>query len=104
MKVRLLDIAELELDDAWAWHEAQAPGLGERFLVEIRAGRDLIAAFPQSWHPLGDGVRRFRLKRFPYGMIYVADPAEIVVLAVAHHHRDPEYWRGRLARQTGAAL
>jgi plasmid stabilization system protein ParE len=65
MKLRLLDVAELELDEAWVWHEAQVPGLGDRFLDEIRAGRDLIAAFPEAWHPLGDGVRRFRLKRFP---------------------------------------
>jgi toxin ParE2 len=64
----------------------------------MRMARKRIAERPRAWLPLGDGVRRFRLGRFPYGLIYVVEADEIVVLAVAHLHRKPNYWRLRLSR------
>jgi hypothetical protein len=36
--------------------------------------------------------------RFPYGLIYALDDGDILVLAVAHLHRRPDYWRDRLKR------
>ena len=98
MKVRLLAPAAAELDEAVAWYAAQAPGLDRRFIDEIRTARKRIAERPQAWRLLSDGVRRFRLRRFPYGLIYVVEADEIVVLAVAHLHRKPSYWRSRLSR------
>jgi plasmid stabilization system protein ParE len=97
-KLRLIAPALSELDEAIAWYAAQSPGLDQRFLEEVSAAKDHILAHPHAWHPLGNGVRRFRLRRFPYGIIYVAEGSEIVVLAVAHLHREPTYWRSRLQR------
>jgi toxin ParE2 len=57
---------------------------------------DRIERFPEAWHPLSEGIRRCRLGRFPYGLIYAMDNSDIVVLAVAHLHRRPDYWRDRL--------
>src|SRR5580658_2600152 len=81
-----------------AWYAAQAPGLERRSIDEMQTARRRIAQRPHAWRPLGDGVRRFRLERFPYGLIYVVEGEEIVVLAVAHLHRKPNYWRSRLSR------
>jgi plasmid stabilization system protein ParE len=96
--VRFLEIAEIELDQAIRWYGAQAPGLGDAFLIEVLATADRIARFPESWHPLDEDVRRCRLSRFPYGLIYTIDNGDILVLAVAHLHRRPNYWRDRLQR------
>ena len=41
-------------------------------------------------------MRRCRLSRFPYGLIYAVEGANMLVLAVAHLHRDPGYWRDRV--------
>ena len=98
MNFRLVAPAAAELDEAVAWYAAQAPGLERRFIDEMRSARKRIAERPHAWHPLGAGVRRFRLARFPYGLIYVVEAGEIVVLAVAHLHRKPNYWRSRLLR------
>jgi hypothetical protein len=54
-------------------------------------------AFPEAWHPLTPNVRRCRLSRFPYGVLYVHEPDGIVVVAVMHMHRNPDYWRDRLS-------
>jgi toxin ParE2 len=94
--VRFLRIAEIELDEAIHWYESQAPGLGDTFLIEVLSAVDRISIFPDAWHPLDVDVRRCRLSRFPYGLIYAVDEGDILVLAVAHLHRRPDYWRDRL--------
>lgn len=98
MKVRFLQIAEIELDDAIRWYEAQAPRLSDAFLVEVLSAADRITLYPEAWQLLEEGVRRCRLSRFPYGLIYAIENADILVLAVAHLHREPDYWRDRLKR------
>ncbi len=98
MTFRFLAIAEIELDQAIHWYEAQAPGLGNAFLIEVLSATDRIARFPKAWHLLDEGVRRCRLSRFPYGLIDTIDDSDILVLAVAHLHRRPDYWRDRLKR------
>jgi toxin ParE2 len=96
--VRFLEIAEIELDQAIQWYGAQAPGLGDAFLIEVLSAADRAARFPEAWHPLSEGIRRCRLSRFPYGLIYALDEGDILVLAVAHLHRRPDYWRDRVKR------
>jgi toxin ParE2 len=94
--VRFLQIAEIELDEAMQWYESQAPGLGEAFLIDLLSTVHRISLYPEAWHPLGEEVRRCRLNRFPFGLIYTVENADILVLAVAHLHRRPDYWRDRL--------
>jgi toxin ParE2 len=49
VKVRFLEIAELELDQAIRWYGAQAPGLGDAFLIEVLSAADRISRFPEAW-------------------------------------------------------
>jgi len=94
--VRFLEVAQRELDDAVAYYNAESPGLGDALVLEVVAAIERIRRFPRAWHPLGAEVRRCRLRRFPYGLIYSEDSGGILVLAVAHTHREPDYWRDRL--------
>lgn len=96
MNIRLLEPAQQELDEAVSWYAEQAPGLGDAFLVETLKTLKLIAQFPQAWHPLSPQTRRCRLNRFPYSVIYNQEGDDLLVLAVAHQHRKPNYWRNRL--------
>ena len=96
MSIRLLEPAQTELDEAIAWYAGQAPGLGDVFLIETLKALQLINRFPQAWHPLTPQIRRCRLRRFPYSVIYTQDESDLLVLAIAHQHRKPDYWRSRL--------
>jgi toxin ParE2 len=96
VNVRVLEIAQRELDEAVSYYNGQVAGLGDAFLLEAIATIERIRQFPDAWHPLGKNVRRCRLRRFPYGLIYHADETGVLVVAVAHTHRRPEYWRDRL--------
>lgn len=95
MSIRLLEPAQEELDEAIGWYTEQAPGLGDAFLLETLKALKLIEQFPQAWHPLTADIRRCRLKRFPYSVVYTLEAADVLVLAVAHQHRKPGYWRNR---------
>jgi hypothetical protein len=97
MNVRLLEPAEQELDEAVAYYNAQVDGLGDAFLLEALHVFGLVKQHPLAWHSLGGGIRRCRLSRFPYGVIYSPERDEILIIALAHMHRRPGYWRDRLA-------
>ena len=96
MSVRLLEPAQAELDDAITWYAEQAPGLGDAFLIETLRTIQLIEQYPTAWHPLTPQIRRCRLRRFPYSLVYTQDGSDLLVVAVAHQHRKPGYWRARL--------
>jgi plasmid stabilization system protein ParE len=93
--VRFLDVAQRELDEAVAYYDAERDGLGGQFLVEVLGALDRIRSHPEAWPSFGPNVRRCLARRFPYGIVYQILAAEILVVAVAHLHREPRYWRKR---------
>lgn len=95
MTIRFLEAARSDLRNAVDYYESQRPGLGTEFRAEVRSAIERIEALPDAWHPLSENTQRCRTKRFPYGVIYRASFDEIVIVAVAHLHRDPEHWRER---------
>jgi len=94
--VRFLAEAEAEFDEAVEYYDGQLAGLGAEFAVEVREGLARIAEFPRNWQQLRRHIRRYRLRRFPYGLVYVELESDIVVVAVMHLHRKPDYWTDRL--------
>ncbi|OAI57993.1 hypothetical protein AYO49_06190 [Verrucomicrobiaceae bacterium SCGC AG-212-N21] len=73
-------------------------GLGEQFVLAVESALDIIAGDPGRFQLVGEGVRIYRMKRFPYYLFYhhVPQSQSIIIYAVAHHSRKPEYWRRRL--------
>jgi toxin ParE2 len=98
LKIRFLAQAEEELDEAVAYYNAAAPNLGVEFALEVREGLTRVAEFPDAWLPLGPRIRRYRMKRFPYGIVYAHLPSEILIVALMHLRRRPHYWKGRLSQ------
>jgi plasmid stabilization system protein ParE len=96
MLVRFLEPAENELDEARDYYNAQRPGLGDEFLVEVLLTLERIQAYPAAWPHLSRQTRRCRTRRFPYGVVYRATQDEILIVAVAHLHRRPLYWAERI--------
>ncbi|MCF7965084.1 MAG: type II toxin-antitoxin system RelE/ParE family toxin [Methylobacter tundripaludum] len=95
MKMEFLESAQTELDQAFEWYEAQQKDLGVQFLNEFDAAIRRIATYPESYILIEKNVRRCLVKRFPYGILYGIDADKIIVIAVAHLHRKPDYWIDR---------
>lgn len=96
MKVRYLRIAHLEIAEAADYYGAISPQLGTAFKQELRQLMRLVATMPTAWPESGTGTRKCLMSRFPYLVIYAPMPEELLVLAVGHQHRKPEYWKDRL--------
>jgi toxin ParE2 len=96
MKYDFLAPARAELQEAVDYYEDRRPGLGEELAAEVRATIDRILLNPTAWAKLSANVRRCRLRRFPYALIYQVEPDRMLVVAVMHLRRDPVYWRSRL--------
>ena len=97
MEVKLLKLAQSELDDAVAYYDLEQPGLGERFRDEVLRSISRITQFPSAYQGFSHATRRCLIAKFPYGIIYHhnSDRDEIVVVAIAHLHRHPDYWISR---------
>ncbi len=95
MKIRFLSPANIELDEAVRYYEHQMPGLGLRFFQEVDAV-ERMKFMPEAWTRIGRRTRRCLVKDFPYALLYMAEPDEIVVTAVANLHRDPEFYKDRI--------
>jgi hypothetical protein len=92
----LLDIAQRELDEAVEYDNAESPGLGEQFLLEVLRTLDRIRQYPEAWHSFTQNTRQCQTRRFPYGMVYQILTSEILIVAIAYLHREPGYWRDRI--------
>ena len=94
MKMVIGAAAKRELDEGVAWYEDQLPGLGKRFAREVNATVSRILIFPNALSELDKGLRRALVKTFPYGVIYAASEEILEIIAIAHLHRRPGYWKG----------
>lgn len=100
MKLRIVSEAEAEMRGAAAWYEKQCEGLGAEFLVAVDSAIQRIARSPEMAPPLETlpdqrAIRRVVLDRFPFMIVYEACTSEIRILAIAHTHRKPNYWKDR---------
>lgn len=84
-----------EFQAAVAYYEERQPGLGLDLALEVHSAIDRILAYPRAWPPVEGEIRRCLVRRFPYGILYTAEPSMIWILAVMHLHRDPDYWKHR---------
>jgi plasmid stabilization system protein ParE len=96
MNLRILEVAQQEMEDAVDYYNHECPGLGYEFADEVYRTFDRIEANPEAWHPLSARTRRCLMHRFPYGVIYQDKVDALLVIAVMHLHRLPEIWEERV--------
>ncbi|MDZ7754198.1 MAG: type II toxin-antitoxin system RelE/ParE family toxin [Gammaproteobacteria bacterium] len=95
MRVIFTRIARQELEDATRYYELEYSGLGRRFKEEVRKAALRIAEYPKAWSIERGEARKCLLHKFPYKLMYSVEEDHILVIAVAHQHRKPDYWVGR---------
>jgi len=96
VNVRFLTLAQQEVDEAVVWFDERVEGKGLEFLDELDRVVRLIKAYPLASAEIEPEIRRRLFARFPYSLIYGIDDEAVIVIAVAHFHREPRYWIDRL--------
>ena len=94
--VRYHQGASADVKSAVAWYGKGSRKAAADFVAELDQAVETIREGPQRW-PLGTGgTRRFLLWRFPFSIIYSEQEGTIIIWAVAHGNRRPDYWIRRL--------
>lgn len=93
--------AERELDEAIEHDEAELPGRGLRLEQQIARLVHRLRRFPVSapiWPGLDSAheVRRAKVRRHPFLVVYMLHSDQLVILAVAHTKKKPGYWASRI--------
>ena len=101
MKVSFHPRAREDLDEAVRYYEGKRPGLGLELRIEVERTVERIVEYPESGTPRPPQCRRLRTRRFPYGVVYRARGNEILVVAIAHLHREPGWWQARVKDRGG---
>lgn len=97
MTADILAEAEEDLERAFEHYERLRPGLGKEMVDEFRRGVERILTHPNAWQALDSTYRRYRLRRFPYGIVYRVDaPADrVLIIAIMHLSQRPGWWQSR---------
>ena len=85
-----------EFLEAVDFYESRELGLGLDFAAEIQVAIRNILAYPTAWPKLSDRVRRCLVNRYPYGVLYGIEGEEVLIVALMHLRRHPDYWKGRI--------
>ena len=96
--VRFLAAARRELRAEVLFYSEVRSGLGVKFTQAVEHALAIAARFPLVGSPGPAGTRKLRIKGFPFSVVYLPEDTRIVVVAVAHHARHPEYWVSRVGR------
>ena len=95
MTIKILDIARQELEESIWFYELEQAGLGQRFKGEVGQAIKRIQTYPYACPIVRGSMRKNLVHKFPYTIFYTIDQGTIVVLAIAHQHRKPDYWSDR---------
>lgn len=95
-RARFVTPARRELLFEVAYYNSREPGLGARFAMAVEDATARAIAFPLSGRKASANARRVFVKGFPFAVVYRPDADGIVVFAIAHHARHPEYWQARV--------
>jgi plasmid stabilization system protein ParE len=87
-----------DLVSALNWYDRKSTLLGDRFQQAVDAAFTGIKKSPQSY-PIAFpdlNVRFYRIRRFPYLVLYREEEAAVLVIGVWHGASDPQKWLDRI--------
>ena len=93
--IKFHPLATDEFKESAKFYESRRTGLGKRSIDAVEKTLALIRTNPPIGKIDQEGNRRFRVKKFPFLIIYKVREGKIFVLAVAHTSKKPGYWKDR---------
>ena len=91
--LEFLPEAQSDAEEATRFYERRVLGLGTRFRSQVESVCAAIVRQPLLWSERRGGYRRVNIPGFPYYVAYLIKGECIVVIAVGHASRHPEYWK-----------
>ena len=91
----LCSAAEVDYTESLGWYAERSVDAANDFDAELHSALDQIQTALERF-PFCDARHQFFLMgRFPFRIIYRIIHRDIVVIAIAHASRSPDYWVNR---------
>jgi plasmid stabilization system protein ParE len=95
-RIEIHPAALAELKSAVEWYLDRSQPAAQEFVAEVDRAVALVMESPRRW-PGGEfNTRKFVFQRFPFAIVYREKDSGVQILAFAHGHRRPGYWKERL--------
>lgn len=96
LPVIMRPLAEADVVEIFADLESIRPGLGKRFLANLREVLERIEWIPEMFGVVAQDVRAVKLQKFRYVVYYVVLAERVEILAVLHGSRHESAWKSRV--------
>lgn len=93
--VLLRDEAIEDIVGAFTEFEAARPGIGQRFVKQVREILERLERMPEMYAVLWHDVRAVRVKKYRHVLYYVVLDDRVEVLGVIQGSRDAPAWQSR---------
>jgi plasmid stabilization system protein ParE len=93
---RFVSAARREFLAEIGYYNQEQAGLGARFTAAVEKAAARAPAFPHAGSPAAGNTRRVLLQGFPFCVVYREVTDGIVIFAIAHQARRPNYWAARV--------
>jgi toxin ParE1/3/4 len=100
MKYVFHPAALIEYSEAVQYYAQNRTALAQAFIDAVENTIYRIRESPTTWQIIDEDVHRCMTRKFPYGVLYTVEEGEILILAIMHCSREPNYWKNR---KTGIA-
>ncbi len=84
-----------EYHEAAEWYRQRSLFAADRFIGEVEGAVGDICKDPHRYQKARGGFQVFRLRRFPFKIIYLQADDLVTIYAVFHERRRPDAWRDR---------
>lgn len=90
-KIKILPLAENEIDESVEFYESRRKGLGKQFLTYLKSHLQVLKLHPELFTIKKEpGYRELTLVKFPFVIIYEIIKDEVIVYSVFHTSRNPK--------------
>jgi plasmid stabilization system protein ParE len=94
-RVQLCSAAANDFTESLCWYAKQSAELALEFETAFDAALGRIAERPEQFPAFDERHRYLQMRRFPFLIVFRNLPGRIIVIAVAHTSRSPEFWLDR---------
>ena len=90
-KIKILPLAENEIDESIEFYESRSKGLGKQFLSYLKSYLKVLKTNPELFEIKKEpGYRELTLVKFLFVIIYEIIENEVIVYSVFHTSRNPQ--------------
>jgi plasmid stabilization system protein ParE len=96
MTYALRPTADAEIDEIFAHYSQASDHIAADFIDRLLNELQAIGSHPGRCGWIDDHFRRCRMRKYPYLIAYAPTQTPVLIVAIYHAARRPDYWRSRV--------